>query len=223
MRTIAIVACCVLAGCSNNSSPSMLKSVWKQDKAAREDKPPATKKTPPRAEIDRLNVAMIQMNLDGEDVWPIMVPASRNGANVTYSTQLRQSVTLNESQIVATRGLGADLIAAKSGPNDPLHRLTPPGNWPDNVSRTYRVGGDGPAGQELHFDCQLKRAGANTITLAGTPIAVVGFVEDCAGETGAFRNLYAADATTGRVWQSQQFAGYDIAPINLEILEPLTE
>ena len=223
MRYAAILMGALLAGCSNSSEPSMLTAAWEQFKSSREDRAAPVKKTPPRAQIDKLGVAMIQMNLDGESVWPIMVPASRNGPLVTYATNLRQSVTLNESQIVATRGLGTDLIAATSDADDPLKLLTPPEHWPGRLSRSYRFTGAGPAGREERYACDIRQAGANTITLAGVAIDVVGFVEDCNGAAGTFRNLYAADAVTGRVWQSQQFIGHDIAPVNLEILEPLTE
>ena len=224
MRGFAIALCAVaLTGCSNASGPSMLTTVWEQVKASREDRPKPVKKTLPRSEIDRLNVAMIQMNLEGEAAWPLMLPAGRNGPHVTYANKLRQSLILNESQIVATRGLGTDMIAAESGANDPLKSLTPPADWPQTVTRAYRFAGAGPAGREMRFTCTLARAGAASITLAGTPIPVIGFQETCTGAEGTFQNRYAADQTTGRVWKSQQFVGFDIAPVNLDILEPLTE
>lgn len=218
-----IAALCGLSACANSDAgPSMIKTVWEQVKADRKAaKAPVVKKTPSRAEIDRTGLAIIQMNLHGEAAWPLMFAATVNGPRVTYATKLRQSITLQESQIVATRGLGTDLLGATSSANDPLKKLTAPNRWPDKVTRSYRIAGDGPLGKVLQFNCALQRVGENVITLAGSKIPVVGFVERCDGPSGAFQNMYAADAKTGRVWQSQQFVGPDIAAVNLEILEPV--
>lgn len=216
----------VLTGCSSggDGNPALIKTVWERIKAIRaEDKTPTGKATPPRAKIDELNVAMIQMNLNGEDIYPIMIPTHRNGPYVTYATQFRQSLTLRESQITATRGYGTDLVSASSSVNDPLKVLTPPDAWPDGVMREYRFGGGGPEGRLERYTCRFARGGAAEIVLAGTPIDVIGFAEVCSGETGQFQNLYAADAKSGRVWQSQQYIGSAMPRINLDILEPLTE
>lgn len=223
MRSLILTAGLFVTACSNNAQVPLYKSVWEQIKDARAEKPEAVKKTPPRSEIDRVGVAMIQFNLEGEDIWPVMVPASANGPYVTYANQFRQTLTLRESQITATRGLGTDLLSADSSPDDPLKVLTPPEDWPKSVTRVYRFAGQGPEGRLDTYTCALTRGPAAQVTLAGTEFDVVGFAEACEGAAGSFTNLYAADATSGRVWQSRQFIGPDIAPIVLDILEPLTE
>lgn len=222
----AVILILALGACSNSggSNGVVMKSLLERVKAIGEaPEEPNGKQTPSRAQIKALNVAMVQMNLLGEDIYPIMVPTHRNGANVTYANKFRQSLTLNESQIVATRGLGTDLVSATSSANDPLKRLTPPSNWPAQVTREYRFGGGGPSGRIDQYECKLQRGPSATISLAGTEFNVVGFQESCSGPEGSFQNLYAADARTGRVWQSQQFVGHAMVPIVLDILEPLTE
>jgi len=166
---------------------------------------------------------MIQLNLEGEDIYPIMLPTHRNGPYIVYGNKFRQSITLRESQITGTRGFGTDLVSASSSDNDPLKVLTPPQNWPDGVERQYRFGGGGPNGRIERFSCKFAKGGEAQISLAGTPFRVVGIAETCSGEAGQFQNLYAADAKTGRVWQSQQYVGPTMPAINLDILEPLTE
>ena len=225
MRKLLILPL-ILAACSSGGSDlKLVKGVWEGLKSAREakDAPPQGKASPTREQIEELNVALIQMNLQGEDIYPIMLPSHRNGPYVTYATKFRQSLTLRESQITATRGFGTDLVSASSSNNDPLKVLTPPDDWPDGVTREYRFAGGGPEGRVESYRCKFAKGGAAQIQLAGTPIEVVGFAEVCAGEAGQIQNLYAADVTTGRVWQSQQYIGQEMPAINLDILEPLTE
>ena len=222
MRIAPFLLCAALMACSSTGEVPLYKTIFDQIRAGGKDKPDGTKKTPPRAEIERLNVAMIQFNLEGEKIWPIMTPVSRNGDAVTYANQFRQLVTLRESQIVATRGLGRDLISAASSANDPLRVLTPPGDWPASLSREYRFAGEGPEGMLETYECTLTRGGAAQIAIAGTTFDVVGFAEACKGRLDEFQNLYAADAQTGRVWQSRQYVGKGAPAVNLDILEPLT-
>lgn len=227
MRKICIILVLALAGCGSSTpnSPSITKAVWERLKAMRDDVPeePSGKATPTREAITAFNVAMIQMNLDGEDIYPILLPTHRNGAYVVYGNKFRQSITLRESQITGTRGFGTDLISASSSDNDPLKALTPPDQWPQNVTREYRFGGGGPSGRIERYTCTFAKGGPAEISLAGTPFKVIGIAELCEGDAGQVQNLYAADAKTGRVWQSQQYVGRAMPPINLDILEPLTE
>ena len=220
---IFMAALGLLAACSSGSKQPLVKTIWAQIKAQREASkaPPAQKATPTRAQIEELDSVMIQINLEGDAVWPILVGASQNGQYVTYSSRLRQSVTLRESQVVGTRGFGTDLVLASSSDNDPLKNLTPPSQWPQAVTREYRFGGRAPDGRVERYDCVLQKGGAATIVLAGTSFDVVGFAETCTGADGQFQNLYAADAKTGRVWQSQQYIGRNMGKLTLEVLEAL--
>ena len=221
----AVVA--FVAGCSSagQDQPSVTKAIWERVMAMRDEVPkePSAKATPTRAYINELNVAMVQMNLTGETIFPILLPTHRNGSYVTYGNKFRQTLTLRESQITATRGFGTDLVSASSSDDDPLKSLTHPDRWPQTVMREYRFGGGGPTGRIERYECKITRGGPATITLAGTPFEVIGFAETCQGQSGNFQNLYAADASTGRVWQSQQYVGGTMPAINLDILEPLTE
>ena len=187
-----------------------------------EEEAPRGKRTPTRAQIEASGRALVQFNLEGEDIFPILIAQSQNGPYVTYFSQQRQSLTLRESQITATRGLGTDLVSASSSEDDPLKVVTPPDAWPSEVSREYRFGG-GPDGRIERYECEIIRAAPAEIVLAGETVAVIGFAENCAGLDGTFQNLYAADADDGRVLQSKQYVGRDIAAIILDVLEPVTE
>ena len=211
MRLIGIALIFTLAGCSSGgSSAPLVKGIWERIKAGRgaEESSGGGKQVPSREQIEKFDLALVQMNLAGEDTWPILFARSINGPYATYAGgKFPQSITLRESQVTATRGLGTDLISASSSENDPLKRLTQPDNWPTQVSREYRFAGPGAQGRLEQFDCTLQRAGEAEITLAGTPFAVVGFAENCSRKAGAFQNLYAADAKPGRVWPSVQYIG----------------
>ena len=218
---LALVAC----SSSNTGEPSITQALLEQLKSEEAEEQPAErgKKTPTRAQIEEFNVAMIQINLQGEDIYPIMLPTHRNGPYIVYGNKFRQSVTLIESQITATRGFGTDLVSATSSKNDPLKVLTPPSAWPETVEREYRFGGGGKNGRIESYKCKLVNAGPSQIRLAGTTYNVFGFAEVCKGPDGEIQNLYAADAVSGRVWQSQQYIGSRMPAMNLDVLEPLTE
>lgn len=220
-RAIGVALALALSGCSSGGDGALLKDLWAGIQEARETEPDTGKKTPTRAQIEKFDLALVQMNLTGESAWPILFARSVNGPYATYSGRFPQSITLRESQVTATRGMGTDLISAGSSDNDPLKVLTPPDDWPTEVSREYRFAGSGPTGRIESYDCVLQKAGPATIELAGTPIDVIGFAETCRGADGTFQNLYAADARTGRVWQSLQYVGRDMPMMTLEVLEPL--
>lgn len=228
MRALGLLLVLALAGCSSGTGQEpLVAGIWERIKAAREagaksgKAPEGGKRVPTREQIEKFNLAMIQINLAGENIWPILFARSVNGPYATYAGQFPQSVTLRESQVTATRGLGTDLISASSSENDPLKRLTAPARWPSQVTRVYRFAGRGPEGRVERYQCVLQQAGETTIALAGTPFAVIGFAETCQGDAGQFQNLYAADAKTGRVWQSVQYIGSAMPMMTVEVLEPL--
>lgn len=218
MRWLLILA---LAACSAGSDIApVAKGLWERVRGGEEADAPAGKRTPTRAQIESLGAALVQVNLEGDAHWPVLGAVSQNGAYVTYASRARQTLTLRESQVTATRGYGTDLVSASSSDGDPLAVLTPPGDWPEGVRREYRFAG-GPEGRLEVYDCVFVRAGESVVVLAGTEFAVVGFAEKCAGEAGAFVNLHAADAVTGRVWQSRQWIGSDVPMLTIEVLEPV--
>lgn len=224
MRLAAVALVVGLGACTSGGGETpVIKGIWERVKDARaaRDAPPVGKRSPTRAQIEEFDLAVVQMNLAGEDAWPILFARSVNGPYATYAGQFPQSITLRESQVTATRGMGTDLISATSSGDDPLKVITPPDDWPGSVSRVYRFAGAGPEGRVERYDCVLQRAGPATIALAGTPFDVIGFAETCRGADGQFQNLYAADAKTGRVWQSVQYVGSAMPMMTLEVLEPL--
>jgi len=213
-----LVLCLCACGTDSEFLP-VAKGLWDQFRAE-EEEAPAGKATPPRQVIEDLDRALIQVNLEGDAQWPILSAVSQNGAYVSYASPARQALTLRESQVTATRGYGTDLVSATSSAGDPLAVLTPPDDWPAGVQREYRFAG-GQEGRVEVFDCVFQRAGENVIELAGTPFEVVGFAEQCSGASGSFLNLHAADAETGRVWQSRQWIGPDVPALTVEVLEPV--
>lgn len=224
MRLALLLLVLATASCGTGTADvaivrTAIGQIWKGE----EEDAPKGKRTLTRAQINELGAAMIQVNLAGDPSWPILVAASQNGPYVTYATKAKQSVTLRESQVTGTRGLGTDLISATSSDNDPLKVLTQPDNWPEQVTREFRFAGAAPVGRIERYTCRLVKAGPAKIEIAKTPFDVIGFAEVCQGEDGKFQNLHAADARTGRVWQSQQFIGRGMPPITIEVLEPVTE
>ncbi len=131
--------------------------------------------------------------------------AGANGARQTFIGQTGYSVTLEEGLVVATRGLGDDLMAA-------------------DVSgvRAALAAGGGPA-RRVHetldaqdrilrrsYDCVVAPAGTETIALPTRQVTALRFDESCTGPAVAFNNIYWLD-DAGRILQSRQLVSSTVA------------
>ncbi len=187
---------------------------------AEEAKPQATPVT--RAALQRADVATIHIRLTGEERGALMFAASDNGGYVTFASSLRQSVTLRGSQVTASRGIGHDLLSARSSQPDPLTRAIPPGQWPARVTRSYEFPADAPRGRVETFECRFEFGAMREITIIEQRHQGIEVSEYCSGPTGEFENLHFADARTGFVWRSLQWLGPRQGHLDLEIVIPYT-
>lgn len=175
-----------------------------------------------RAQITAADVATIRARLVGDPAPTMLYATASNGGNVTYLSGFRQTITLRESQIVGTRGLGADLLAASSGGPDPLARPTPPAAWPSGVRRSYEFPAEGPQGRIETYDCRFELGKVTEITILEIRYRGVEVSETCTGPAGTFENLHFADQATGYVWRSLQWVGSGVDLVDLEIVLPYT-
>jgi Group 4 capsule polysaccharide lipoprotein gfcB, YjbF len=226
MRTLALLALAALCGCGSGGTDPIVRAamdefggIW-----GRRGEQPAGAPARPitRADITAADVAAIWARLESDPSPTLMYALAQNGPYVTYMSPLRQSITLNSTQITATRGLGTDLLSAWSSRPDPLAQAIPPGSWPASVERGYEFPGDGPLGELHTFRCTFERGGLTEMTILQVRHQGVEISETCTGPSGTFENLHFADARTGFVWRSLQWVGPSMDLVDLQVLEPYT-
>lgn len=122
---------------------------------------------------------------------------AENGDVVTWSTPDYMAVSLRDGMVVATRGLGPDILSADA----PTTQAVQAGKG--TTSRTYYF--LDAADQQLRYDysCSLKDMGRETITLIGKDYDTRRVDEACTGQQGSFVNSYWFDRAA-KLRQSSQ-------------------
>jgi len=225
LRGALVAIAIALSGCSSDKSgPSLTGALMERFRPAKAPETP--KKGPPkritREQIEKFDVAMVRANLQGEAVAPLMIARSVNQGYATYLSKAGQSITMLGTLVTSTRGLGTDVLSVEHSSDDPLATPTLPGNWPSRVIRTYFLPGTGLKGAPVEVTCAVKRIKDHDIEVAETPFETTQMTEVCQTDHGeTFANHHFVDRNNGQVWVTQQWIGPAMAPLGLEILEPL--
>ncbi len=125
-----------------------------------------------------------------------LVIAGQNGGAVTWFDATGVSVVTRNALVIATRGLGADLMS--SDPSASLAALRGGGS---GYSRYHRYLDGEAQFQDITFTCTARRAG-NRVE------------ETCSVPEGKFNNTY--ELRGGEIWQSRQWLGRVIGYANIE-------
>ena len=206
-----VILALALAGCSSNPDQAPLyeqlfavgKNAVAAGRARRQpvERPPLT-----RAALNTVKVSSLEVTLERRDQTAyLFVSADRRddspGRITVWRTEDNVSLALRNGVLIATRGLGGDL-----------------------VSSVVRVSGDrpGPAGsgekqhfvrtgdieeQTLVLACDLVDMGPDTIVIVERAHPTRHVQERCSGASGQVVNDYWVDPRAGIVWQSRQWAG----------------
>jgi hypothetical protein len=143
-----------------------------------------------------------------------MVPFGENRGFRTWSTAEKQTLTLRRGMLVATRGLGDDLMSADvsaaasavaSGSGAGVVRIT-----------RHLDGADGVLVRS--FDCSVTTAGREAITLvSGEALNAIRVTEACSDGAVTFRNDYWKNQN-GTVRRSRQWVSPDVGHATIEVL-----
>ena len=174
--------------------------------------PPAA---PDRAQIDREGRSLLMARLLQVGTTALMRPSGRNGDVVTWLSPDNISLSFAGGVLVATRGLGADLMSAEvTGTRRMLagHEM-PPRGYPrlhgrlDGEHRT----------QFASYLCHEAGRRPETITLNGKERQTMRVTERCTAPDIAFDNTYWL-GRDGLIWQSRQWVGTVIGHLQTERL-----
>lgn len=155
-----------LVGCGNDAEVTERTSAYRQvatslvaRRGAAPVGPPAT--APPgltRAMVEALDVPVDLVTFEGLRLVAAITPVGVNGGVETWASLDQKSVALRDGMVVATRGIGPDLISASvPGPA----RVAAGGSW-ERVLVT--LDGDDQQ-QRLRLSCNAVQAGAARIVI----------------------------------------------------------
>jgi Group 4 capsule polysaccharide lipoprotein gfcB, YjbF len=121
----------------------------------------------------------------------------QNGEVLTWGSDRKQTISLRQGILVATRGYGPDLMSAEV----PGLAQIATGAGSTQRRHFYLDGAD--QRQVLEFSCTLSSPGSEEIEILGLALVARKVTESCAGPGGSFDNLYWFDAGQHLVQSSQ--------------------
>jgi hypothetical protein len=205
-----------LAACGNDKSAGALGGIPVKDLAkaslAQVGLGPKPKAAPPAAPPDPAQVAAARKMLEDGGI-PLYIIQSKglgllayfsklgqNGDVITWSTQDYKSISMRDGMIIATRGLGPDIMSSYAPTTDAVRRGT------GTTRRVYYHLDNADQSVRQDFDCELKVAGMETITLIGKPYRTRRINESCTGPSGSFLNSFWFDGRAKLRQSSQHLA-----------------
>ncbi len=141
----------------------------------------------------------------------ILVRGGNNGSKTTWLSPDGISVTLDRGLVVATRGLGDDMMGAEV--SAVLNSFGRQGSYP----RRYSFLNGLDQIEMLDFQCQISLDRSETITIVERAYATNVFIETCDSREGSIRNLYWR-ASNGVIWQSRQWISAEVGYLGYQRL-----
>lgn len=164
-----------------------------------------------RASLANIITPVDLVTIERRNAQGVIAKIATNQGVETWSSIDKKTIALRTGVIVATRGLGEDLMSA-SVPQ--LAQLRSPSGTHTRV-HTVLDGEDKPVHQR--FDCNANRIGAETITVVERPYAVQHVAESCSGPLGSFVNDYWFH-TDGKLRKSRQWISDSVGYVTIEHL-----
>ena len=197
-----------LAGCSNRADDVLLYSTIK-DALKVESSPTRTQPAQLASEITQAMAAidgpLAVVSFEKPQTAAVIRIVETNGAYRTWGSwgrSERRSVTTRNGLIVATRGLGHDLMSSDVG--DTLNLVSR--REAGHAKRVQRYLDGNNTIVAVEADCTIQRAGATEVQMGAGKRAVVDMIESCDAGAQSFRNTYKV-ASDGRILQSDQWLG----------------
>ncbi len=156
-----------------------------------------------REQLAATGVPMMVMVLPSRNATAAMAQISDAGGRKTWMSPDGISVTTQDGIVVATRGLGDDLMGADV--DGVLSAIRNGGT----VQRTHAFLSGEDQIIRPTLTCTYKKDADQTITILGQNIATTRMAEDCENAQIAFKNYYWL-ANSGEIVQTQQWISYGV-------------
>lgn len=142
-----------------------------------------------------------------------IVEIERNGAYRTFVTPSRQTLTLRQGVVTASRGLSNDLMS--SDIEDTLRLIS--ARQPGQTRRVMRYLSGDEQIVALTFDCEMSVGGTQKVAAGEVSAQARAMNEKCAGDGLSFTNTYLVDAS-GQVLTSRQWISPTIGTAAIQVL-----
>ena len=153
---------------------------------------------PSRAELEQSGGSILYVALPESGAQALLSPVAQNAGSITWLTSDEITLTTRNGLVVATRGLGDDLMSADI--SDVLPALADGGR----ATRIhYRLDGDNRT-VEMRFACEVRGGGDEMLEIVGRRVATIHLVETCQGAGESFVNHYWL-SLQGQLMQSRQW------------------
>lgn len=161
-----------------------------------------------RAEIAQSPVPLLQVAIPSRGAEAVLYPAGQNAGATTWATADGSTLALRGPVLVASRGLGHDLMSAAA----PAGAQIIAGQGTHRRSYFTLDGADRTLQQD--FNCVLSRHEAAPVQIVERSFAVHEVKETCTGAGTAFVNRYWITGG-GRIVRSIQWLGTDVGFLQL--------
>ena len=145
-----------------------------------------------------------------------LVPINENRGVVTWLAVDGSTLSTRDGLIIATRGLGGDLLAADVSQTNALLKARRPGR-----AQRFHTTLDGDIQADTRaFVCDITDSGPGVLELPDGPRDIRLMLEDCYGAQAEFLNLYWIADSDGTILHSSQWLGPTIGNVTLRQLRP---
>jgi len=137
--------------------------------------------------------------------WGLMLKLEENRGYETFGTAFRQTATMRNGLLTATRGFGGDLMSVDISEVAPLIS----GRKPGQGTRIVRFLGDEDKTTELRFECSVTVGQSVAVTSGALDVMARQVTETCQGDGREITNNYLVDSN-GRSVSAKQW----VTPLN---------
>lgn len=206
---MALALAGLLGGC--NSGPDeapaeleVVRAIGDLIKARRNPRPEPTQLS--RALLDTVTQPYIELTRENQDITGYLTKQLVHddgyaGTVVVWRAEDGASLSLRNGLLIATRGLGDDLLSAQVPAADGV--VGPVGS----SERRYQIRGFDNQAYAVTFGCSLQDLGPAPIEVVEITYPTRHLQEHCDSPSGQVVNDYWVDSRSGQIWQSRQWAG----------------
>jgi hypothetical protein len=144
----------------------------------------------------------------------IMIGIEDNGPYTTFATGARQTITLHDGYMTATRGMGGDLMSV----DIEAVRALISGRRAGQATRIMRFLNAEDATYEVVLDCSVTPGETRRVEVGAIVTTATEVTESCTGRRGRqFTNTYMIDPE-GRAVASSQWGSDQLSQVDLSVL-----
>jgi len=165
------------------------------------NKPVDPRKHLTREAIDKAGTPILFAGLDSRNAYATLSPFGENRGITTWISSDGITLSYDNGLLVATRGLGPDLMAADTG-----QALAAIRSGSGSYVRIYDYLDGEDQAIRRSYVCSIRRAGAETIEIYGLKYTLRKVVENCSNPEFQIRNTYWV-SNSNHIRQSEQWVG----------------